>query len=460
MQQSRLKLTTQAALMASIAAAFPVVAQGTPAARVDFAIGDVAAVNKAGQSRPVAKGAVIEEGETINTNNGRTQLRFTDGAYVSLQPQSEFRIDQYRFEGKQDGSEKTFVSLLKGGLRTITGFVGRTNKKNYQVATTMATIGIRGTEYTIQYGESISGTVGEGEIEVCNGAGCLNVTNGESYYVANQDVKPQLSNKGTDLPPDPPPPPRPQVREGERFGPAGVDCLADPDGCESPFVMPPVLPPVLPLTGPQTLDSRRIDFCDGVCTGGGFGATVVFDDKGKLLDFGGEIPATVQMRGNDGIVAWGTFTDSSSLLTHFVAGLPVPSADLANLGGLTGTYSLISGTPVTDPSNNTIGTLNSATLTVDFGPGTVGVDMNWTNWTISGAPPSATLAGGGTGTSFSASGTCGPSCLVRADILLFGANAVRAGMTYDISIRCIDGIGAAALKQTGLVSTPAAKTTP
>src|SRR5882672_9860199 len=173
MQQSRLKHTTLAALMASIAAAFPVVAQGAPAARVDFAIGDVAAVNKAGQSRTVAKGTVIEEGETINTNNGRTQLRFTDGAYVSLQPQSEFRIDQYRYEGKQDGSERTYISLLKGGLRTITGLVGRTNKKNYQVTTTVATIGIRGTEYTIAYTNSITGSVGEGEIDVCTGTGCV-----------------------------------------------------------------------------------------------------------------------------------------------------------------------------------------------------------------------------------------------------------------------------------------------
>ena len=187
MKQFAIRLSGRFVL--ALVVALPMAAQAAPAARVDFAIGDVAAVNKAGQSRPLAKGAQVEEGETVNTNAGRAQLRFTDGAYVSLQPQSEFRIDQYRYEGRQDGSERTFLSLLKGGLRTITGFVGRTNKKNYQVNTTVATIGIRGTEYTIQYGESITGTVGEGEIEVCNGVGCINVTNGESYYVANQDVK-------------------------------------------------------------------------------------------------------------------------------------------------------------------------------------------------------------------------------------------------------------------------------
>ena len=206
MPQNRFNLTGRAALLALISAAYPAIGYCAPAARVDFAVGNVTAVGVNGQSRPLGKGAQIEQGDTVNTNGGRAQLRFTDGAYVSLQPESQFRIDQYRYEGKQDGNEKGFFSLLKGGLRTITGLVGRTNKSNYQVSTSVATIGIRGTEYTIQYGKSVTGTVGEGEINVCNGAGCLSVTNGESYYVQGQDSRPVLTEKRTDLPPPPPPP--------------------------------------------------------------------------------------------------------------------------------------------------------------------------------------------------------------------------------------------------------------
>jgi hypothetical protein len=75
------------------------------------------------------------------------------------------------------------------------------------------------------------------------------------------------------------------------------------------------------------------------------------------------------------------------------------------------------------------------------------------NWTINGTPLSATLAGRSTGNSFSASATtCSPSCSVNADIMVFGANAARAGMTYDISNPSlpINGVGAAALTQTSL----------
>jgi hypothetical protein len=229
MQRETLRLSSTVALVACLATLSP--AHAEPVARVEFAVGDVGAIDKAGQSRALGKGAQIEEGDTVATHSGRAQLRFTDGGYVSLQPQSEFRIDQYRFEGRQDGSEKAFLSLLKGGLRTITGLVGRTNKKNYQVSTTVATIGIRGTEYTIQYGNLLQGTVGEGEIEVCNAAGCLNVANGESYHVQNQNVKPVLTSKGTDLPPIPLGAPLPDFKQGETVDQFGQPCAFPGSSC-------------------------------------------------------------------------------------------------------------------------------------------------------------------------------------------------------------------------------------
>ena len=149
-----------AALMAALAAAFPLVGHAASAARVDFATGDVKALAADGRSRPLARGAEIANGEMIDTGSGRAQVRFTDGAQVSLAPQTQFRIDDYRFTGKADGSEKGFFSLLKGGLRTITGLVGRSNRENYRVTTTVATISIRGTEFSVIYGNSINVTTG------------------------------------------------------------------------------------------------------------------------------------------------------------------------------------------------------------------------------------------------------------------------------------------------------------
>jgi hypothetical protein len=159
-------------------------AQAAPAAVVEFAIGNVSAVNSAGVSRSLNKGAEVQAGDTIDTGTGRAQLRFSDGAYISLQPNSQFRIDEYNYSGKSDDSERGFFSLIKGGMRTITGLIGRSHRRNYQVRVPVATIGIRGTEYTLLFDGTALGTVGEGEISVCNGAGCLNVSSGQSYFVA------------------------------------------------------------------------------------------------------------------------------------------------------------------------------------------------------------------------------------------------------------------------------------
>src|ERR1700754_4276725 len=112
MSHDRFSLNTRSLLLAAIAAAYPVVGYTAPAARVDFAVGNVTATGLNGQSRALTRGAQVEQGDTVNTNGGRAQLQFTDGAFVSLQPESQFRIDQYRYDGKQDGNEKGFFSLL------------------------------------------------------------------------------------------------------------------------------------------------------------------------------------------------------------------------------------------------------------------------------------------------------------------------------------------------------------
>jgi FecR-like protein len=175
-----------------------------PAARVEFAVGNVSAAASDGRVRALVKGVAVEEGDTVNTNEGRVQLRFTDEGFVSLHPRTVFRVDQYRWSGVKDGSERSFFSLIEGGLRTITGRLAKYNRKAYRMSTVVATLGIRGTEYTMQLNGGLSGNVAEGEIEVCNAGGCLAVAAGQSYYVPDASTKPIFSNKQTDLPPPQP----------------------------------------------------------------------------------------------------------------------------------------------------------------------------------------------------------------------------------------------------------------
>ena len=193
------------ALLIALSAAFPVISYAAGAANIDFAAGRVTAVNAAGVQRPLTKGAEISNGDTIHTGDGgRAQVRFSDGAMISLQPETEFRVDNYQYSGKADGQEKGFFSLLKGGLRTITGWVGRSNRDNYKVTTSVATIGIRGTEYSAVLGDdSLNVHTGEGLVEVCNNAGCMLLASGESGIVA-KDKAPLRTDLRPQLPPNQP----------------------------------------------------------------------------------------------------------------------------------------------------------------------------------------------------------------------------------------------------------------
>jgi hypothetical protein len=119
------------------------------------------------------------------------------------------RIDEFRFAGKEDGSERAFFSLVKGGLRKITGIIGRINNKNYQMSTAVATIGIRGTHYlaTIcqQDCRNPDGTLAKDGLyglpiaasstsknSVTNATGEHVFGIGQPYYAQDFDTRPQL----------------------------------------------------------------------------------------------------------------------------------------------------------------------------------------------------------------------------------------------------------------------------
>ena len=192
-------------LFAFAALLFASSAFSAPVARVEFVVGNVFALAVDGSVRALVKGAAVEEGDTVNTNEGRAQLRFTDDGFVSLHSRTVFRIDQYRWGGVNDGSERSFFSLIEGGVRTITGKLAKHNRTAYKMTTRLATVGIRGTQYTMQLNGSLSGSVAEGEIEVCNAGGCIAVPAGQGYFVPDANTRPLLSNKQTYLPPVPPP---------------------------------------------------------------------------------------------------------------------------------------------------------------------------------------------------------------------------------------------------------------
>jgi hypothetical protein len=419
------------ALLMALAAVFPVLSYAASAANVDFAVGNVTAVNAVGVQRPLTKGAEISNGDTIRTGDGgRAQVRFSDGAMVSLQPETDFRVDNYQYSGQTDGQEKGFFSLLKGGLRTITGLVGRSNRDNYKVTTSVATIGIRGTEYTgalnSTTGELVVNT-GEGLVEVCNGAGCMVLAPGESGTVTGPSSSPRRTDSRPQLSPTPP-----------STGSQQTFSSSENKGSDG---KPAVLPSYVPLVSGTNYAAAFAapTFSPVVYSPG----VAIFDAASELLLYteGSDFFVNITSAGSfsvDGVIGWGRWTSGyansycgSLADLHYVTGIPTPLSDLTALGGLEATYNLI-GFTLPTAADGTVGGAPSGTLTANFFSGTASLALNLnvpiggTTYNLNG---SGNSAGAGPAFSVSSPVTC-TSVAFNASGFFAGANASHAGLAY------------------------------
>jgi len=171
----------------------------TQAGEVLLVTGSATATSPQGSVRALAKGDALYAGEILNAGpNSYLNVRFTDGGFTLLRPNTRFVIEDYAFQApadvvaaaeaiahapqptpappaptgaaaqptptpapapkpaltltpaqQQSTVARSFFRLVKGGFRSITGLVGKINRDEYKVATPVATIGIRGTDITV-----------------------------------------------------------------------------------------------------------------------------------------------------------------------------------------------------------------------------------------------------------------------------------------------------------------------
>lgn len=101
-----------------------------------------------GASRLLSVKSEVKEGETLSTlDNTYARIKFSDGGEVVLRPNSQFAVSSYAYKNGEPQSDNFAVGLLKGGMRMVTGLLGKRNPEKVSVTTTTATIGIRGTHF-------------------------------------------------------------------------------------------------------------------------------------------------------------------------------------------------------------------------------------------------------------------------------------------------------------------------
>ena len=148
--------------------------------------------------RRLRVGYPVYSSEHISSaKNSFAQLQFKDGSSVSVQAESAFDISDYRYN-EMGRENRSIFKLLRGGLRFVTGLIGKNNRKAFRLNTVVATMGIRGTDFTVNcVGSCGSGGVVshviDGSIDQSNKSGTYVLESGSYGAISNQQSSPVVT---------------------------------------------------------------------------------------------------------------------------------------------------------------------------------------------------------------------------------------------------------------------------
>ena len=120
--------------------------------------GEVTVVNADGESRRMTKGTALFVGDVMKSAPlAYAVVAFQDETRVTLQPDSEFKVDAYVQAPATPERENALFSLLRGGLRIATGLMASRRHDSVHISTRVATIGIRGTGFDLVEADDCGG---------------------------------------------------------------------------------------------------------------------------------------------------------------------------------------------------------------------------------------------------------------------------------------------------------------
>lgn len=155
-------------------------------ATVDAVQGPVTVISADGSSTTPQPGYQLLVGQTVQTQAaGELHAVTEDGGLLALRPLSTFKM--VRYQSTQDDKSVIDMSLLRGALRSITGWIGKLNPSGYRVTTSTATVGIRGTDHEVTVVEAIHGRDQPGTYDmVLEGSTVVRSAHGEVQLQAGQ----------------------------------------------------------------------------------------------------------------------------------------------------------------------------------------------------------------------------------------------------------------------------------
>jgi hypothetical protein len=164
-----------------------------------------------GSVRILSMKSEVIPGDTLETQkDSYAQIKFTDGATITLKPGTQFTVAAYTFVQNKPQEDNLVFSLLKGGIRAVSGLISKRGDPDaYRMNTTTATIGIRGTIFDADdckagtckkeggggdaaHEAGVYVSVRDGEVLVANSAGTLALSAGQFGFIGAANLLPKL----------------------------------------------------------------------------------------------------------------------------------------------------------------------------------------------------------------------------------------------------------------------------
>ena len=170
-------------------------------AKVTYLSGVLYAQSPKGDVKRLVLGAEVAVGDEVSTDTQSwARLAFPDGAEFLLRENTRILVKAYTFVEQQPEKDALALQLLKGGMRAISGLVGkRRDARTFSIGSVASTIGIRGTVFDalLCQADCIGGADGLYTRSVVdphtltNDTGEHEVAPGASAYVRDRQSRPQ-----------------------------------------------------------------------------------------------------------------------------------------------------------------------------------------------------------------------------------------------------------------------------
>lgn len=188
---------------------FGLVAHAQQTGLVTHLSGTLSVKRPDGSTKLLSVKSEVREGDLLTTEEETyARIKFADGGEVVMRPSSQLKIESYAYNQAKPEGDNVVLSMLKGGLRAVTGLIGKRNRDKVNFSTVTATIGIRGTHFGALLCQGDCGgvptttgvpppnglhlDVADGAIVVRNAAGQQQINAGQFGYVAGPQAPPQV----------------------------------------------------------------------------------------------------------------------------------------------------------------------------------------------------------------------------------------------------------------------------